>query len=371
MPIQSKRIPSLDGLRAISILLVIIGHLVLVGDIVVPTPLIKYLDLGPLGVRVFFVISGFLITKLLLRETATHGAINLKRFYYRRTLRIFPPFYFYLLVLLLLVLGGGSWIPAAAGQAVLNNLPYCFLYLTNFSQLFTEGTWLTGHAWSLSIEEQFYLFWPFVILMLSPRKAIRAAGIIVVVTPLVGSLYALSHGAAQTLNTYNDAIPTGCLLAGLRHYLHEKRGYATLLSSRASAFTPFVVLGLYLLSKGASFWLSVLPVYTAINFGIALTLDRALTHPEGLTGRVLNYRPLVFIGTISYSLYIWQQFCILPGVKPVVFIFPLNLVLLALVALVSYYFIERPALNLRQQWEPALFPSQPLTILSTNPVGEH
>jgi peptidoglycan/LPS O-acetylase OafA/YrhL len=371
MSIESNRIPSLDGLRAISILLVIIGHLVLVYDIVVPTPLIKYLDLGPLGVRVFFVISGFLITTLLLRETETHGAINLKRFYYRRTLRIFPPFYFYLLVLTLLVLSDGSWIPADDGQAMLNNLPYCFLYLTNFSHLFTEGTWLTGHAWSLSIEEQFYLFWPFVILMFSPRKAIRAAGIIVVVTPIVGMLYALSHGATQALSTYNDAIPTGCLLAGLRHYLHQKRGYAMLLSSRVSAFTPFAVLGLYLLSKGDSFSLRVLPVFTAINFGIALTIDRALTHSDGLTGRVLNYRPLVFIGTISYSLYIWQQFCILPGAKPVAFIFPFNLVLLALLALVSYYFIERPVLNLRQKWEPALFPSQPINVLSPNTVGEH
>jgi len=150
----SKRsdIPSLDGLRAISIFLVLVAHAV--PGTHKPTFFGVGLDFGNLGVRIFFVISGFLITSLLLKERVHSGGVSLRRFYIRRSLRILPAFLLFIGAISLLSVFGILEIPPKSWLYVLT-------YTVNFAPL-PPFPWVLGHLWSLSVEEQFYFLWPMV-----------------------------------------------------------------------------------------------------------------------------------------------------------------------------------------------------------------
>ena len=166
-----KHIPSLNGLRALSILLVIFSHLYNHhyfndGDI-----LIKYVPLwlfnGALGVNIFFIISGFLITTLLKHELEAYGKISLKAFYMRRIIRIFPAYYFLLLVYFILqyfevvYFDSENWLSS----------------LTYTKQFFPSGDNESAHLWSLSSEEIFYLVWPLAFIMIKKKSKFPALGI--------------------------------------------------------------------------------------------------------------------------------------------------------------------------------------------------
>ena len=172
---KPRNIPSLDGLRAVSVGMVIAAHLSEVVAQKIPfIPLWLYAAWGSLGVQTFFVISGFLITLILLKELNATGTISLGRFYFRRALRIFPAFYVYLAAGLALTLAG-----VFAGK------PSAFLiagtYTTNYLGLDSP---LLEHTWSLSLEEQFYLLWPAALLLLGTRKGIKLATWLILLSPL-------------------------------------------------------------------------------------------------------------------------------------------------------------------------------------------
>ena len=160
-PHQSQRILSLDGLRAIAISLVLIGHLSGTRDFPLPKSVGDFFSLAEVGVIVFFVISGYLITTLLLQELNATAHVNLLKFYFRRTLRIFPPYYTLIFTLLLLRL---------LGAITLSNHDL-FLTLTYTSNYFARESWYVGHTWSLAVEEQFYLLWPAALLWLGKQRA--------------------------------------------------------------------------------------------------------------------------------------------------------------------------------------------------------
>lgn len=161
-----SRILGLDGLRAFSISLVLIGHLLGTRDFHPPEVISRVLDLfslGPLGVRVFFVISGFLITSLLVEEERRTGTVSLSRFYFRRTLRIFPPYYLYISIIVLMeAIGALSLQPGDVWHAV--------TYTTNYHR---DRSWYLGHAWSLAVEEQFYILWLLLYRSLGQSRAKR------------------------------------------------------------------------------------------------------------------------------------------------------------------------------------------------------
>src|ERR1700728_1401265 len=175
---KARSIPSLDGLRAISILLVVVAHSSENFSRWIKLPLGTYLLFGHLGVSVFFVISGFLITSLLLKEWNATGTVGLKRFYVRRAFRIFPPFYLYLGIILVLVLAG-------VFHTSLRAFFFAAIYCTDY--YLGPGSWFVGlqHIWSLSVEEQFYLLWPAALLLLGKRKAVYLAGFLILISPLL------------------------------------------------------------------------------------------------------------------------------------------------------------------------------------------
>jgi peptidoglycan/LPS O-acetylase OafA/YrhL len=164
---KEKRIPSLDGLRAISIIFVIFAHTA--GGMNLPEWVGRLeLSLGPFGVRIFFAISGFLITSLLLYEKNKRGEISLSAFYKRRALRILPVYYFYILTVLVLdrFVGPTSIAPSSFFGAATFTTRLWGDWRHND---FPSSDWPLFHTWSLSVEEQFYLLWPIVLCLLTSR----------------------------------------------------------------------------------------------------------------------------------------------------------------------------------------------------------
>jgi peptidoglycan/LPS O-acetylase OafA/YrhL len=345
--ISHDRIPSLDGLRALSIGGVFLGHLAGTRGFPLTTAAGNAANLAELGVHVFFVISGYLITRLLLDEIARHGRIDLPRFYLRRTLRIFPPYYAFLIVL---------FFANLAGLVTLHNhdVARAMTYTSNYDR---DRSWFVGHTWSLSVEEQFYLLWPAVMLLLRPRKAIVAAAAVVLLVPIVRVaswelMRSSGDGIGHRFETVADAIAIGCVLAGVRARLHRTGPYLRALSSPLFVAVPLVTVAANMLGDHPLLYFGA--AFTIVNVGVALCLDWCVTFPDGQVGRLLNARPLVFVGWLSYSLYLWQQPFLNRGSASGVAAFPLNLALAVALALVSYFAIEQPSLRLRRRIERRL-----------------
>ena len=350
---KSTRIASLDGLRAVSIALVITNHIArgftdYSGHNDSGPDLVRFLHLGHLGVMMFFVISGFLITTLLLKE----DRVNLGRFYFRRTIRIFPPFYIYLAFILLLKLAGVLLTSRF-------NLFAATSYTTNFCFGCTEeGSWFTGHTWSLAIEEQFYLLWPPVLWFAGRARSMWVAVGVLAVCPIIRVVVILIHPETSAeffaFSTVADSLAAGCVLAMLRPRLHKNRIYASLITSRFIGAAPFLALMIFWAGEFISPPIKpafALVAVSVLNLCMVLTIDWCITNPAGAIVRVLNTQPIVFVGTISYSLYLWQQPFLFSGLHGPIWNFPLNIACIGFAAVASFYLIEKPSLRMRQRLE--------------------
>jgi peptidoglycan/LPS O-acetylase OafA/YrhL len=330
--VADSRIPSLDGARAISIGLVIVAHL----DLVRHVPGLWRLDTGNLGVRVFFVISGFIITTLLLTELHRTGSVSLASFYRRRIFRILPAYYMFLgTVMLLSVFRGGeaTWTkvwPAAIFVADYVNVPLS-----------------VGHTWSLAVEEQFYLLWP-TMFLLGLRRSYVGCIAILFISPLLRFLADIGIWPTSPRYAFEcvaDALAVGCLLAILRDRLWENSIYKKFVSSPLSLLPLLMAVLLIAIEqeKGAIYYTVGL---STLNFGIAIALDRYMRTPGSMVGRLLNLAPIVWLGTLSYSLYLWQQlFAWAPLPTYLKLLFMLGC------ATISYYAVERPFQRLRRWLE--------------------
>lgn len=295
---REQNIPSLDGLRAVSIALVVCAHGIDAWARGAPNRWVLMLVNGGTGVAIFFGISGFLITGLLLREHARQGSISLPRFYARRALRILPAFGVYLaFCALVLAVPVGDLV--RAGTFLSNYLP------PQRGEL--------AHTWSLSVEEQFYLFWPLVLAALGPRRGLRVAGGLLVAAPVLRCLtYFLVPGLRGLTgwmgHTRVDAIMIGCFLALLVHEERQGRLLRLALHRWAAAASAVV---LFVGSPMLTQWFGGgyrLPLgYTLESLAVGSIIAWAVHNPGSVVGRFLNWRPVVHLGRISYSLYLWQQ----------------------------------------------------------------
>ncbi len=360
---KGGRIPSLNGWRAVAILLVLISHAHLTRGFPLELfslkyPLVYFLQtLGLLGVRLFFVLSGFLITHLLLKEAEKNGRVSLKSFYIRRALRIFPVYFIYLGVLGVLCLfglyhdGSSSW----------------FGVLTFTRNIFGKAPSLTTHFWSLAVEEQFYLVWPALIVGLILWRRFKTAFCLLLIPVLMcplermagmnmgtnGSLFGRIFGEWSIL-AYADSLAVGCLGA----FLIRKIDY-TLKPFSASLM---LVLAMVVIIVGE--WCrwtgclhnkaldSFIPGVQALAVMLAMWIS--IFHTTGLSHRILNWASVEWLGVLSYSLYVWHALFLsvnsgsklgqywfydwriwwLPAVATAIF---------------SYYCIERPILKLKQK----------------------
>jgi len=346
---RCARIPQLDGLRAISISLVIFAHVCNSAGVSLPMSWFRWQMFSGLGVRVFFVISGYLITGLLLSEKEECGSISLLRFYGRRTFRILVPYYVFLAAL---IVAEALHFVRFTGTDLLHALTYT----TNYQ---TDRSWVTGHCWSLAVEEQFYLLWPLGMSLLGKRRAAFAAMGMLFLAPVMRSFIwkfvpALHPVLGISFETVADALAVGCLLACAREALWARSEYRALLSSRWMLLFPPAVIGISLFDAFPS--VSFTFGYSLMNVGIALIIDWTLRFPQRSMARALALRPIVYVGSISYSLYLWQQ----PFFEHVdLRRFPLSLVAALAVAVLAHYAVERPSLALRvraEEWARSAFP---------------
>jgi peptidoglycan/LPS O-acetylase OafA/YrhL len=348
--VHSRSIPSLDGLRALSIAVVILSHCLpdmppAIRDLTVTQAILSN---GRLGVAVFFVISGYLITLLLLKELDNTGTISLKRFYFRRSLRIFPAFYVFLGVMAIL------W----AIGVVPEHWP-SFIAAATYTRAYYKDAqgYFIAHTWSLSIEEQFYLAWPLLLLRLRRIRAVHLAVASLVMMPLVRfAMYwvtpTLRGHEGYMIQGWIDAIMIGCLLALFQgnpawerwHRRYLNAWSAAALATLAFVLTPYIYVHLEGRLAGAY---GLVVFYSVQPFCIGGVLVYVVEHAGSLAGRILNTAILRHIGVVSYSLYLWQQLFTAPESH----LFPWGLAYLFLVAECSYWLIEKPALRLRSALE--------------------
>jgi peptidoglycan/LPS O-acetylase OafA/YrhL len=297
---------------------------------------------GEVGVTIFFVISGFLITTLLLAEEKTQGTVNVGAFYIRRAFRILPVFLLYTAFILLMK----NYQPISLTTS---NLIHALTFTVNFDP---NNSWFLGHFWSLSVEEQFYLLWP--LLLIFGRKHIQPILIVLILYGCVARVihYKFPAYSALTLSPFfmfADAILLGALAAVVntnhphlaRHKVFSNYWLQVL---ALSIFLLFI----YLSGHGKMAVVSLPFGGLIISVCILFLILCYITPSNNLTFRLLNSKVMVHIGVLSYSLYVWQQFFFVGDGIVWYRTWPLNILVIYIVALASYHLWEQPFLRARK-----------------------
>lgn len=343
-----KYIKGLDGLRAIAVLLVITSHWMS------SNILIKSLLLGKIGVDVFFVISGFLITKILfhkkLETDFNHKAIlkEIKKFIARRTLRIFP--IYYILLLFIYITNGSEF-----SDYIVYHLTYTSNYL-----FYSTQKWhgFVGHFWSLAVEEQFYLFWPLLIFFLKKKFTF----ILLIFTIIVGTFYpyflSMNMTSILTISCVN-AFSIGALLSYVEVFNPTFKAQFVFFIKK-SFFILISILLLHLLVYKIPFFPFRLVVSIITLRIIILCVEESF---ENYFFRILNLRSLSFIGSISYGIYLYHNFIpsywnrffrVFKIEEPELFTGHVKLIIhfiiLMFVSYMSWVIIEKPFLKLKNKF---------------------
>lgn len=338
--------PSLDGIRAFLVTVVLLDHAHLPG-----------FDNGSVSIDGFLVLSGFLITALLLEEHRDRGAISLRHFWGRRILRLVPALVAMVGATLLAL---KAWSSEEAFAEHLVAARHTLTYVGNWVRAFGDDPMgLFSHTWSLALEEQFYLLWP-PILILALRR-VRAHGLAVGIAAaavvawwwrqVVASAGNWDH-ITNGLDTRADALLLGAFLAALLVAMGRPRGDA----ERLLRFVGPIAGGalLYAMVTHWDGWEYAFRGMTLVGVSMLLLVAHLIATPTSLTSRLLSARPLVWLGRLSYSLYLWHfpvfrliddQLADLPDSDRLWLKFVGSL----LVSVVSYYGIERPFLRLKRR----------------------
>lgn len=333
----------LDGIRAVAIGFVMVFH-----------GAKPWLPGGGIGVDIFFVLSGFLITTLLVEEFGANGRLHKAMFYARRALRLFPALY-----AMLAVVGIYSLVQADPDLAhhLRSEILTSGLYVNNLGWLFgVQDTWLY-HTWSLAVEEQFYLIWPLILGLFLSRNWLRPlTGLVVgfMILAFVGRLTGMGHAVWVQRP---DALAAGCLAAlGLHQWPRwRSRISDSQLNALALACIGALALAALVIARAAVF---ERVGYSAVSVLAAALIVCLVETGGGPLGRLLRLEPVVWVGRISYGIYLWHlpvfkwfvtTFPTTPGVAA----FPIKAGIAVAIAAVSYRFVEQPALRLKKRLYPS------------------
>jgi peptidoglycan/LPS O-acetylase OafA/YrhL len=341
--------PQLDAVRTIAILGVMACHFF-------ANPVAAQ---GSQGVTLFFVLSGFLITGILLKcrqyveRDGQSRLFTLRQFYMRRFLRIFPLYYAVLAVL---------W--ALHNNDVRADFGWHLAYLTNVRIAINAAhnqypLWSIGHFWSLAVEEQFYLVWPWVVLFLSRRNLVRTVVLLVLAGPAFRFIALALHVHAHVIDRlpfyYLDALGMGALLAvasdpafGLHRWIARTRPFAL------AAGVALVALSMWLGAEKRHFTFRITIYYFGYCLVFGWLVSRAAVGFSGMAGRVMSWKPILWIGTISYGIYVFHYILgtysikrPLPPMHPLLRGLLLGTASIGLAA-ISFYIYERPINRLRR-----------------------
>ena len=377
-PNASERwIPTLDGWRAVAILLVLLDH---GGDPIIRTVLAaaghtepyfpreyEFLKMpfGFAGVHLFFALSGYLITSRLIEEERRRTHASLTDFYLRRLFRIQPAAILYLVIIFILSkfalisISRPAWFSAAFGYA---NLMTAY------------HTYYTGHFWTLAIEEQFYLLWPATFILLAARNRLVAAVAIALVAGIwrdIAIEYQLTNSWLRT-DFEGEWLMWGCIAALVQQVGWGKR----LVGTMSTPATRVVVLSLTALfiAYASINWKSPNGAVSLAAATTPLLFIATARYPSGLLGRVLSSRPTVWLGQISYSLYLWQQlFFVWDNFRSpamgVLQSMPLRIVMALGCASISHYCLEKPMIELGRRIIRRLNTrARPVTSVQSPPI---
>jgi peptidoglycan/LPS O-acetylase OafA/YrhL len=363
-------IPSLDGLRAVSFFIVFFAHTGL--DVLLPVP-------GGFGVTVFFFLSGYLITTLLRLERQSTGAVSIKHFYLRRMLRILPPFYLVLLLAAGLTLAGV--LPGELHRAPLLAQSFHianYWFIVNGSDGAPAGT---VPYWSLAVEEHFYLIFPLLFVIMSRRLAFAAqakvlwglcAAVLAWRTLLVFGMHAPTDWTYMGSDTRFDSILFGCALAlGMNPMMDAPRGPDRFWKYVAFPVGLAVLLLTFVLRAP---WFRETIRYTLQGLALTPLFVVAIRYPSWGPFRLLNTRPLAFVGALSYTLYLTHQVMVMALLErfPAMGRYGLgaaSFVLAFAVACAVHVLVEKPCARLRRRLSGGRRMSQPLPTSEREPVG--
>ena len=328
----------LDAWRGVSVLLVIFNHVV-GNQVLSSAPVGEKFNLfdcyvGQLGVQFFFVISGYIITTLLVREYGKNGRVSLGAFYLRRAFRILPPMCLVLAVTALFVALG--YIAVTQKAFLLGAFFLCDVR-------YHECNWFTGHLWSLAVEEQFYLVWPLLLCLLGFRRiaavALTLAMFFLVIAQILGSQFPLTPDIAVSF----ACIAVGCLYATspkLRGLVEQHANAAMVLIVALILFAkpiiPLVAPGQYRLQEFVQPWLICFVLFSSFRY-------RALLEQR------LWVKALANLGIISYGVYLWQEMFLGERAK---YLHPSLLgwtPAFLVLALLSYTLVEKPLMRVGAQ----------------------
>ena len=339
--VRASHLPALDGLRAVAALSVIVFHA-------------GYGNLFD-GVTAFFVLSGFLITTLLLREREARGENSLGAFYIRRTLRIFPAYYACVAASFAIdYVAGNPWPPGLKPSALVYGVNY-------FNAFHGHPSTSIAHLWSLGVEEQFYLLWPALFILIARRgiPALRTTLVAIILGGIGWKIvlhYQLGVGQAYLYNAFDarfDNLAVGCLLATL---VSDPRCVAVVQRLTARSWMPLVTIGIMLV---VGHQLSALQRhlfgFTLYSVLVAVLIVQLLQLHSSLLWSWLDRRPVRFLGTISYPIYLYHAWGLNLGhwlPAPPVVQFLAGVIFSIAGGVGSYYVVERPFPALKQRFAP-------------------
>ena len=354
---KSKYLPSIDSLRALAVLAVIIYHV----DV-------NYLPGGFLGVDLFFVLSGYLISSLIIKEYKKTGSVNLYNFYIRRARRLLPAVYFMItvgLVVMVLfneVLLRKSHLDAIFGYIYSSNWWYIFHKLDYFDSFGAQSPF--KHLWSLAIEEQFYMIFPLIFLLVNRKKKSKdgtyklnknflyvVLGLILVSLIAHILLFDINNISRIYFGTDTRAFSllvgvVGAILYPMERLHAKVTLQQNMIYSVVSLVSIATLITVMIYTSEYNTWLYRGGFLLVAVLGLIVIISSGKQHT--LMSRLLSFKPVVFIGKISYSLYLWH-FPVLVLTTPVseignpnIYFVILRVILTFVVAIVSYVFVETP-----------------------------
>ena len=355
-------VPSLDGLRGISIIAVMAfnGHLL-------------RMEGGFIGVDIFFALSGFLITSLLVGEYARSSTISFKKFYFRRALRLLPALFVLMIVCMVYALLIQS---PESSLVTFKGVLYTLFYVANWAQVPPNlpGIGPLSHAWSLSVEEQFYIVWPLALIFLLKIKSkgiIATIVLLLIAASLASSILQWNAGAPHLRlyfgsDTRAYGILIGCLAALVLSWnvLPKTENAGKVFRVASVVSLAGIIVSFFVLRHTTGFVYN--GGFALIAIGTSFLVLDFLLFPSKLS-RAFEFAPLVWLGKISYGLYLWH-FPILEVSKKVfdgrlhpAIYGTIGVIVTLIVAGTSYYLIEKPFLKLKDRRATPKKGSLPLT----------